>query len=113
MHAGYEVTAIHSEYVRIIAWPQQQWLHECASMLLCSILRLLFIQQFILRLFTFVSITAEIRRLTISYHNLSMPIPSIILFLHLYLTLEESDVGVKMVKSIYCIYVYIYIYMYV
>ena len=39
-------TNTHSEYVTLIALPQQQWLHELVSLLLHSILRVLFILVF-------------------------------------------------------------------
>jgi len=35
LHAGYLRLQTCSEYVMLIAFPPQQWLHECASMLCC------------------------------------------------------------------------------
>jgi hypothetical protein len=59
-----EVTDTQSKYVRIIALPQQQWLHKDASLLHYTCIASP-VYQCILRLFIFVSVIEEVRPLTI------------------------------------------------
>ena len=58
-----EATDTQSKYVRITAVPQQQWLHEDASMLHFTYIASLVYQA--IRLFIFVRIIKEVRRLNI------------------------------------------------
>jgi len=56
----------HSEHVKLIAFPRQQWLYEGASVLRCTvrILPVLFIKQYSLHLLKLLSIITIIRSLT-------------------------------------------------
>jgi hypothetical protein len=61
IHAGYLSLKTHSQYVILVAFPLQQWLHERASMLhcTCSTLHVLLCLLFSVRLVESVAIIKE------------------------------------------------------
>jgi hypothetical protein len=48
LHAGQLRLQTHSEYVILIAFPRQEWLHERASILRCTYFAVLFMFRFVL-----------------------------------------------------------------
>jgi len=71
----------HSEYLKYIPFPLQQWLHECAWMLNCSILSALFWVKYILliicQFFMFIYVNLEIYVLLEIFVQISFPITSL------------------------------------